>query len=77
MNNPLNIAQQVLNLALQNKDRNSMVNTPWRDSAIQAIQSGNAQVGQQLADNIVKSYGFSSQQEALQAFFQGRMMGSK
>lgn len=75
MANSLQIAQQILNLALQNQDKNSMVNAPWRDSAIQAIQNGDTQNGQMLANNIVKSFGYSSQQEALQSFIQGRAQG--
>lgn len=77
MANSLQIAQQILNLALQNQDKNSMVNAPWRDSAIKAIQNGDAQNGQMLANNIVKSFGFSSQQEALQSFIQGKMQGGR
>lgn len=72
MSNMVQVAQQILNVALQNKDRGSMVNTPWRDAAIQAIQTGDATNGQQLATNIVKSCGFSSMQDALQSFLQSR-----
>lgn len=77
MPNSLQIAQQILNVALQNQDKGAMVNAPWRDSAIQAIQNGDAQNGQMLANNLVKSFGFSSQQEALQSFIQGRMQGGR
>ena len=70
MNKLVQAAQQVLNLAMRTSNNGSMVNTPWRDAAIQAIQNGDAQTGQQLADNIIKSYGFSSQQEAIQSFIQ-------
>lgn len=72
MSNALQVAQQVLNVALQNNNRGSMVNTPWKDSAIQAIQNGDSQKGRMLADNIVKSYGYSSPEDALQSFFRGR-----
>lgn len=71
MANMLNIAQQVLSVALQNSNRGSMVNTPWRDAAINAIKNGDAASGQQLADNLVHSFGFSSQQEALNSYFNG------
>lgn len=73
MSNMLQAAQQVLKLAMQNQDKGSMVNTPWRDAAINAIQTGDAQNGQALAENIIKSYGFSSPQEALQSFVQNRV----
>ena len=67
MNNPLlAAAQQVMSSIVQNNMQGNLMNTPWRDSAIQAIQSGDEQTGQQLADNIIKSCGFSSPQEAIQ-----------
>lgn len=70
MSNPLlSAAQQVLKVAMQTSDKGSMVNTPWRDAAIQAIQNGDEKSGRALAENIVKSYGYSSPQEALQAYF--------
>ena len=70
--NYLGIAQQVLNAALRSGNQNGMVNAPWRDAAIQAIQNGDAKTGQELANNIVQSYGFSSPQEAAQSWFQNR-----
>lgn len=66
MNNLLSYAQQFLGQVLMNNLQNNMVNAPWKDSAINAIQSGDQQTGQQLAQNIIQSCGFSSPQEAIQ-----------
>ena len=72
MANYLGIAQQVINYAMKNGNKNGMVNAPWRDAAIQAIINGDAKIGQELANNIVSSYGYSSQQEAAQSWLQSR-----
>lgn len=65
MNNLLASAQQFIGQVLLNNMQNNMVNAPWRDSAIQAIQNGDQQTGQQLAQNIIQSCGFSSPEEAV------------
>lgn len=65
MNNLLTYAQQFLTQVITNNLQQNMVNAPWRDSAIQAIQNGDEQAGQQLAQNIIQSCGFSSPEEAI------------
>ena len=65
MNNLLTMAQQFISQVLMNNMQNNMIDAPWRDSAIQAIQNGDQQVGQQLAQNIIQSCGFSSPEEAV------------
>lgn len=69
-NNLLGYAQQFIGQVIQNNMQNNMLNAPWRDAAIQAIQSGDQQTGQQLAANIMQSCGFSSPQEAIQVGLQ-------
>lgn len=66
MSNLLLAAQQFMSQVLLNKMQNNMINAPWKESAIQAIQSGDEKVGQQLAQNIIQSCGFSSPEEAIQ-----------
>lgn len=65
MANLLSAAQQFMGQVIQNNLQNNMLNAPWRDSAIQAIQNGDQQTGQQLAQNIIQSCGFSSPEEAI------------
>lgn len=65
MANLVTMAQQFLGQVLANNLQQNMVNAPWKDAAIQAIQNGDQQTGQQLAQNILQSYGFSSPEEAV------------
>lgn len=76
MNNLLAAAQQVIGQIVMNNLQRNMVNAPWRDAAIQAIQSGDEQTGQQLAQNIMQSYGFSSPEEAIRQGLQN-LSGNK
>lgn len=65
-NNFLQAAQQFVgNLVSRNMEANLM-NTPWKNEAIRAIMSGDQEKGEQLARNILQSYGFSSPEEAVQ-----------
>lgn len=66
MNNLLSSVQQFLGQVVQNNMQNNFSNTPWRDAAIQAIQNGDQKAGQELAQNIMRAYGFSSPEEAIQ-----------
>lgn len=77
MNNLLTAAQQFIGQVVQNRMQQNMVNAPWRDAAIQAIQNGDQQKGQQLAQNILQSYGFSSPEEAIQVGLQNLSQGKK
>lgn len=65
-NNFLQAAQQFLGNVVQNNEEGNLINAPWRQAAISAIMSGDQLKGQELAQNIMQSYGFSSPQEALQ-----------
>ena len=60
---------KLLNLAqgLIRANQNSMPNTPWEDAAINAIMSGDAQAGQQIANNIMQSMGITKEQVMEQA----------
>lgn len=64
--NLLQLAQQFMGQVIQNKADQNMLNTPWKQAAIDAIMSGDQTKGQDLANNIIRSYGFSSPEEALQ-----------
>lgn len=64
--NLLQLAQQFMGQVIQNKADQNMLNTPWKQAAIEAIMSGDQTKGQDLANNIIRSYGFSSPEEALQ-----------
>lgn len=65
MSNLVQAAQQFMGQVIQNNLQNNMIDAPWKDTAIQAIQNGDQQTGQQLAQNIIQSYGFSSPEEAV------------
>lgn len=65
-NNILQAAQQFVGQVVQNNVVNKMANVPWKQEAINAIMSGDQAKGQELANNIMKSYGFSSPEEAIQ-----------
>ena len=78
MNNSLlGYAQQFIGQVIANNMQNSMVNAPWKDSAIQAIQNGDQKTGQELAQNILQSYGFSSPEEAIRVGLQNLSGGRK
>ena len=62
MSKLLNFAQ-----GLVRANQNNMPNAPWRDAAINAIMSGNAQAGQQIANNIMQSMGMTKEQMMEQA----------
>lgn len=66
MSNLLSAAQQFIGQVVQNGVQKNLMNAPWAGAAIQAIQSGDQQTGQQLAQNIIQSCGFSSPEEAVQ-----------
>lgn len=66
MSNLLQAAQQFVGSVIQNNMQNKFMNAPWKDSALQAIQSGDQQTGQMLAQNIIQSCGFNSPEEAIQ-----------
>ena len=58
MNNQmLNFAQQLVKT-----NQNNIPNAPWRDAAINAILSGDAQAGQQMAQNLMQSMGMTKEQ---------------
>lgn len=60
----MNIEQFAMNLIQQNPN---LQNNPMAHNFIQILQSGNAQAGQQLAENICKTRGVSSQDAYNQA----------
>lgn len=65
-NNFLQPIQQFVGRIIQNKVVNNLANVPWKQDAIDAIMSGDQAKGQELANNVMKSYGFSSPEEAIQ-----------
>lgn len=75
VNNLLQVAQSFMQQIRQNNAENNLANTPWRKAAIDAIMSGDQEKGQELANNILKSYGFSSPEEAIQSYYNN--MGAK
>lgn len=62
MSKMLNFAQQLVQT-----NQNNLPNAPWRDAAINAIMSGDAQAGQQIANNIMQSMGMTKEQMMEQA----------
>lgn len=66
MSNLFQAAQQFVGQIFQNKMENQIMNTPWAGAALQAIQNGDEATCRELANNIIKSYGFSSPEEAVQ-----------
>ena len=62
MSKMLNFAQQLVK-----SNQNNLPNAPWRDAAINAIMSGDAQAGQQIANNIMQSMGMTKEQMMEQA----------
>lgn len=65
MSNLLQAAQQFMGHVIQNKADQKLANVPWKQAAINSIMSGDQQKGQELAQNIMRSYGFSSPEEAI------------
>lgn len=62
MSKMLNFAQKLVQT-----NQNNLPNAPWRDAAINAIMSGDAQAGQQIANNIMQSMGMTKEQMMEQA----------
>lgn len=73
--NLLQTAQSFIQQIKQNNQENNLANTPWRQAAINAIMTGDKEKGQELANNILQSYGFSSPEEAIQQYYNN--MGGK
>lgn len=65
-NNLLQAAQQFMGQVIQNNQDQNLMNVPWKQDAMNAIMSGDQTKGQELAQNILNSYGFSSPEEAIQ-----------
>ena len=76
-NNLLNAAQQFVGQIAKKNATNKLADVPWKQDAIDAIMSGDQAKGQELANNIMKSYGFSSPEEAIQRGFQNLNGGKK
>lgn len=51
---------QFLQAQIQNNP--SIANNPQAQNYIQVLQSGNAQAGQQIAENLLKTYGMTKEQ---------------
>lgn len=68
MSNLLQAAQKFIGDAVKNNATGQMVNVPWKQAAIDAIMSGDQAKGQQLANNVLQSYGYKSEEEAIQKF---------
>ena len=62
MSKMLNFAQRLVQT-----NQSNLPNAPWRDAAINAIMSGDAQAGQQIANNIMQSMGMTKEQMMEQA----------
>ena len=62
MSKMLNFAQRLVQT-----NQNNLPNAPWRDAAINAIMSSDAQAGQQIANNIMQSMGMTKEQMMEQA----------
>lgn len=61
MMNPMQFAMNMI------QHNPQVMNNPMAQNYISVIQSGDAQKGQQLAENICKSYGMTPQQALQQA----------
>lgn len=61
MMNPMQFAMNMI------QHNPQIMNNPMAQNYINVIQSGDAQKGQQLAENICKSYGMTPQQALQQA----------
>lgn len=62
MSKMLNFAQRLVQT-----NQNNLPNAPWRDAAINAIMTGDAQAGRQIANNIMQSMGMTKEQMMEQA----------
>lgn len=69
-NNFLQSAQQFIGGILQKNATDNLMDVPWKQDAINAIMSGDQAKGQELANNIMQSCGFSSPEEAIQKGWQ-------
>lgn len=49
------------------QNQNRIPNTPWAQSAVNAIMSGDERMGSQIADNLCRSYGVTREQGLQQA----------
>lgn len=58
-NSMIALAQRVLQQGAGNIPNQ---NAPWAQAAINAIMNGDAQTGQQIADNLCQSYGLTRDQ---------------
>lgn len=76
-NSLLQAAQQFVGQVINSNVDKNLPNTPWKQSALNAIMSGDKAKGEQLANNIMQSYGFSSPQEAIQKGLQNLSGGRK
>lgn len=65
MANLLKAAQDFMGQVVSNNADKNLANVPWKKAAIDAILSGDQAKGEQLANNLLKSYGFSSPEEAV------------
>lgn len=63
--NILQAAQRFVGQIRQSGAEQNMANVPWRQTALDAIMSGDQKKGEELANNIMRSYGFSSPEEAV------------
>lgn len=68
-NDMLALARRVIQ-----SNQSRIPNTPWAQAAVNAIMNGDAQAGEQLANNLCRSNGVSRQEALQQAgrFFTGR-----
>lgn len=58
MNNQmLNFTQQLIKT-----NQGNIPNAPWKEAAINAILSGDAEAGQQMAQNLMQSMGMTKEQ---------------
>lgn len=64
-NDLLQAAQQFVGQVVQSGADQKMINAPWKTAALNAIMSGDQAKGQELAENIMRSYGFSSPEDAI------------
>lgn len=65
-NNILQAAQNFIGQVVQNNNSNKLANVPWKQAAINAIMSGDRAKMEELANNVMQSYGFSSPEEAVE-----------
>ena len=56
-NQMLNFAQQLIKT-----NQGNIPNAPWKEAAINAILSGDAQAGQQMAQNLMQTMGMTKEQ---------------